>query len=695
LFKAWNANIRNEEKTLKNIQFGARTLPFALLLVGLLAFGPIIPWLGLYWDDWPSLWFLNNWGPSIFPKVFTIDRPLLGALFIFTTSIVGESMIAWQIFGIITRVINAIVLVWFLNILWPGRRFEQFSIAFLYMIYPGFRQQYIPITYSQYFIVHTVFYLSLGTMLLAFKKRRWFWPLILFSIFSSATIMFTVEYFVGLELLRPLLLWWTMEDKIKGWMNRLFHAILRWLPYLALLGIFVVWRGTNETPRGEITIINDFLATPINAVMNLIRDIAEDIFQSTVIAWWDALNLSQLSGTKWFIIAIYAAVLILTSFITILYLAKLNTKEQNDKSDKLSDRQWALEAILVGLYALLAGGWPIWATNMHIDLYFPWDRFTLLMMSGASILFMGLVVLLVRKQIWKAVIVGTAVGLAAGAHFLIAVNYRQDWSIQKDYFWQMVWRMPEIEEGTTLIIPSLPFEYVTDNSLTAPLNWTYAPGNTSFDMPYLMLDLDARVGVVLDDVEEDLSIYMPYRGTSFTGSTSQAIVGFYDPPRCFKVLDPTLDVLWPNKPSLLTIEAIQLSKPDLIQSDPKQPAEPPTHLFGPEPEPNWCYYFEKAELARQNGEWEEITRLGDQALKLGKTFSKETAPELTPFIEGYARSDQWDKALELSLEIKHHTPKIDRLLCQIWSDISKTTEPTEEAVEAYEKIQKKFQCENP
>jgi hypothetical protein len=674
----------------------SRILPFALLLIGLLAFIPIIPWLGLYWDDWPSLWFLNNWGPSIFPKVFTIDRPLLGALFIFTTSLVGESMIAWQIFGIVTRVISALVLVWFLNVIWKEHQFEHYAIAFLYMIYPGFLQQFIPITYSQVYIVLSVFYLSLGTMILAFRNRRWFFPLILISILTSAMTMFTVEYYVGLELLRPILLWMTMEKEIQGWLKRASIAILRWVPFMIILGFFVIWRASNETPRGEITIIDDFLSTPILALTNLLRDIGEDIIQATVIAWKDTLNFAPLIGTKWFIIVIYATVFLLSGLITIFYLWKVKQPEHKSE-DRLSERQWAIEAIVLGVFGLLAGGWPIWATNLHIDLYFPWDRFMLLMMTGASILFMGLVGFAVKKQSYRAIIIGVAVGLAAGLHFLTAVNYRQDWSIQKDFFWQMVWRMPGIEEGTTLVTPSLPFAYVTDNSLTAPLNWTYAPGNTDYDMSYLMLDLDARVGLIIDEIKEGESIYMPYRGTSFLGSTSQAVVGFYDPPRCFKILDPDIDILLPNKPNLLSIESIELSKPELIQINLEQPAQPPMHLFGPEPEPegNWCYYFEKAELALQKGDWQEVARLGDQALLINKTFSKETAPELAPFIEGYARSGDWEKAVELSLEAKRYTPKIDRYLCQLWLNIEETTPSTESSQVAFEKIQNKFQCQQP
>ena len=44
---------------------------------------------------------------------------------------------------------------------------------------------------------------------------------------------------------------------------------------------------------------------------------------------------------------------------------------------------------------------------------------------------------------------------------------------------------------------------------------------------------------------------------------------------------------------------------------------PPPMLFGPEPPHTWCYYFQKADLARQRGDWDEVARLGDEARELG------------------------------------------------------------------------------
>ncbi|MBN1149193.1 MAG: hypothetical protein JXA78_18175 [Anaerolineales bacterium] len=678
---------------MKNIHFGYRTVPLVFLFVLLIAFAPVIPWLGLYWDDWPSLWFLRFFGRSAFPAVFSIDRPLLGGLFILTTSLVGESLIGWQVFGLLTRLVSGLVFAWMLNVLWPGRKYPIIFMALLYLIYPGFKQQYIPITYSQVYVVVSVFFVSLGTMILAYRHRQRFWPLILLSIATSALCMFTVEYYVGLELLRPLFLWLTMQEQERAsFSRRALKTAQRWLPYVALLGVFVLYRLMHETPRGDIIIFDQLRAGPLKALIDLARTVLGDIIEVSLVAWAETLDFSPLFGTKWFVVAGYLVTLAAALALTIIFLAKLRLDAPPEQA---SERRWALEAIAVGLYALAVGGWPIWVTDLHIDLFFPWDRFTLLLMIGVSILFVGLLELALRRYMLRVIVIGLAVGLACGAHFLLAVKYRQDWSFQRTFFWQLAWRAPGLEPGTALMTPGLPFEYVTDNSLTAPLNWIYSPDSASLQMPYMMVNLDARLGLVLDELAPDQPIHMDYRLTEFNGSTSQVVLAYYDPPRCLKVFDPQKDAQWPNRPALLTPEAIQLSNPAWIVSETSAPAQPPAHIFGPEPEHDWCYYFEKAELARQVGDWQEIVNLGEQALHLDKDFVKETAPELMPFIEGYAHSGRWEQALELSLLADRYAPKARYMLCQLWDDLYATTPASPEKQAAYDQARKKLHCELP
>ena len=697
---------------LKEIRFSSKTVPLALVVLCLISFAPLIAFLGFYWDDWPSVWFLHFWGPTIFPDAFAIDRPLQGWLFILTTSLVGESILAWQVFGILTRLASGLALWWVLRLVWPGKTFQTAGVAILFLLYPGFAQQYIPFTYSHMFIVMTGYFTSLAIMILAYRKPRWYWPFTALSIGISLLCMFTLEYFLGLELLRPAILWLISEGDNLSVRQRLRKVVRHWAPYLAVLGFFTIWRYLNETPRAEVIIFDNLRENPAGTLSDLAKTILQDLVEVSALAWGNTLDFSALKDTKNFVVVLYGGVALSVAVLTTLFLARLKpdaadrqvNKSQADAAPptRLSttpkeSRRWAIQAIGLGAFALLAAGWPFWVTNLHIELFFPWDRFTLSMMLGTSLLLVGLIDLIGQKLLVKAVLIGVAAGLAAGLQIRIAMDYRQDWTVQRDFFRQLTWRVPGLEPGTLLLTPEMPFRFVTDNSLTAPVNWIYAPQAwtsqqpPSRQMPFLLANVDARLEMSLPNLETGTPVDFPYRATYFKGSTDQALTLYYDPPRCLKVFDPAIDTLWPNKPDYLD-QAIQLSRPELILTEADPPAQLPLAIFGSEPEHNWCYYFEKAELARQRGAWEEVVRLGDQALALDKKFTKETVPELIPFIEGYARAGQWNKAVKLSLQAYKVQEKTKYILCLLWRNIQEITPASPEGQAAIEQVLDELQC---
>ena len=97
-------------------------------------------------------------------------------------------------------------------------------------------------------------------------------------------------------------------------------------------------------------------------------------------------------------------------------------------------------------------------------------------------------------------------------------------------------------------------------------------------------------------------------------------------------------------------------------------------VYGPEPVHGWCYYFEKADLARQFGKWDEVASLGDQAFQLDDHPNNPV--ERFVFIEGYAHKGDWDRALKLSKEsYKVSKEYVAPLLCRLWKRIE--TETTE------------------
>jgi len=689
--------------------------PIALFILCVISFIPTIYKLGFYWDDWPSIWFYHMWGPLSFKEGFAIDRPLLAYVFMLTTSILGESTLAWQTFGIFTRYLTSLALWWTLVGLWPNNRSQVKWIVILFTVYPGFSQQYISVTYSNAFLVFAMFIFSLGSMIYAIRKPKYFWVLMAASLVSSGLTMFISEYFFGLELFRPVILWIlfnesrpqlsqkpnleevsTRMETGASLKKKLRRVIRYWFPYLGIMGLFLIWRiFLYQTARGKITLFNKINEDPGAALVNLLRTIFIDFIEVHIISWLRPLDPSTITDFDTGVI-IYFIAIVLTGFsLTFLYLWKI--KDTNDENEASSRKKWSIQATLIGIYLFLIAGWPIWVTDLHIELLFPWDRFTIPIMMGVSITISGLISFLTRKSWISALIVGILVGLATGMQFQQRLIYRQEWLSQKNFFWQMTWRAPGIQPGTMILTSEIPFTYYSDNSLTAPLNWLYNPDNTSKEMDFLLHDIEARdqidteEGKDLIELQPGQPMKVKYRAATFDGSTSQALVLFYDPPRCLKVIDPSIDRYLPVKP-LYIREATNLSKPQLIQSEVENPASPPSHIFGPEPVHGWCYYFEKAEYYSQIGDWQKVAEMADKALKLNRHFTEKTIAEVIPFIRGYAMTGRWDKATELTIKAFQTWDKMEYILCDVWSNIADSTSEDERSSAALERIRNEIGC---
>jgi hypothetical protein len=519
-----------------------------------------------------------------------------------------------------------------------------------------------------------------------------FWLIYISSILLSGYSMFAAEYFFGLELLRPILLWFALSESVEDVRQRVKRVGLYWIPYLFMMAAFLVWRLSIPTPRGTITLFDKLAAGPLAALASLAITTVRDLIQVSVIAWMKVVGFSTLGVYDPDILIRYALIVIVTIVLAITYLKFLRGSEfLNLDVEPVSRRRWALQAIFLGLLALLLGGAPIWATNLQVALFFPWDRFTLPMMLGVSLLLAGLIEVLPGFRWQSVVIVGVLVGLAAGLHYRNALSYRREWLMQRDFFWQLVWRAPGIQPGTVLLTTEMPFNYDTDNSLTSPLNWTYAPENRQAEFSYLLYNLESRLSAGLPEFSNNETINETQRLLPFEGSTSQALAVIYDPPACLKVIDPQYDQRLPGKPRYFR-ETLSFSDPNLVLVDVEPEAHPPLNFFGPEPGHDWCYYFEKAELARQTGDWDLIATLGDEAVSDGKKIYRNNVAELAPFIEGYARTGRWDQAIELSEEAYRTWGNMRLILCDIWKDIYQDGALDAQGQAAFSGLQESLQC---
>jgi hypothetical protein len=201
------------------------------------------------------------------------------------------------------------------------------------------------------------------------------------------------------------------------------------------------------------------------------------------------------------------------------------------------------------------------------------------------------------------------------------------------------------------------------------LNWIYAPDFTPPDLPYALIYIRSRLGgQKLPDLKPGTTVIFPYRTVTFRGDTSASVTIYAPASACLRVLDPVYanDLVYERYPRFLK-ESIPLSDPSRIITTGKDMPVMPEGLFGKEPPHTWCYFYEKAELARQSGDWEQVVKLGDDAINHG--YSPGDPYEWLPFIEAYALTDNFNKAEKYTRQAFQTDVKPGTGLCQLWKRV--------------------------
>ncbi len=284
------------------------------------------------------------------------------------------------------------------------------------------------------------------------------------------------------------------------------------------------------------------------------------------------------------------------------------------------------------------------------------------------------------------------IALAVGSHFQSANTFRRAWNVQRQFFWELSWRIPGLKPGTMLISHELPLQFYSDYSLSAPLNMIYAPDYRATEpMPYLLLYTKARLKGSLVSLESGTSVDFNYRATTFEGNTKKSVVIYYPYPACLRVMDNRFT----NKNSIQDLpyqltDAILLSNLGNIIKNPEHPVVPPKSLFGSEPSHGWCYYFYKAELARQENKWETVISLLDDANNLGLKPIHQS--ELLPFVEAYVRTGRWQTALEMAQAAIQTDPSVRTGFCQTFIRIVRDEEPNPPDRDLFNSFNKEFNC---
>lgn len=657
---------------LRRVIFPTWSAPFVLMGVTLAAYGWFAAEQGYAWDDWGFAWVSHYIGRAGLDAYFAVARPFWAHLFAATTSLIGPDPLAWQLFALTARAVWAVTLWWALRLVWPRHPRFVFVAALLALVYPGFSQHSIALVYGHYSLTFALFFVSLALSILSMRAARGKWWMLLLGVGLSALHLFSVEYYFGLELLRPILMWIVAGETLSGG-PRIKRTGRVYFPYGVVVMIFLVWRVFFfRSALYDVTV-----GASAQSLSWVFSNAARSIWTAAVAAWMNIFHAPPLDvmGTR--LTLLYLFVMLAALIALAVYVAR--TRPQSEQAVPESDGRPFGQWIGVGIAAVLLAGIPFLAAGLQVKLIFPADRFTLPFALGVALL-LAAALEFIPKLDWRAAATGALAALAIGAQIQFAFAFREDWRAQENFFWQLSWRAPALKTGTVVVTETSPFRFTDDDALTFAVNWLYAPDYRGGDLPYAQVFLSTRPGLL-----ETPAVEWHLLSTDFFSTTDALLLVKFAPPSCLRILHPIYDADLPLAPlSNGTAAALdELGIPSLRQSEraalpfsnmeqvialPEISARPPELIFQTEPVHAWCFYFEKADLARAMGDWAEVARLGDEAFEA--RFFPSNQSEYLPFIEAYARLGRINEARKLTMETARQMPVLAPALCSLWQRVS-------------------------
>jgi hypothetical protein len=625
-----------------------------------LAYLPLISQLGFYRDDWYQLWAGTIHGPNSIATLFSIDRPCMGLIYSRVYSILGNGPIAWQIYSFLLRLIGALILLWMLRRLWPSERVLTTLIVVLFSIYPGFLQQPNANTFSNQLLGYTLSILSVAFTLKATTSdsgpgRTLFFAL---SLLTALSYWLIYEYMIGMEGFRVLVVWVTFKTRNKA-TSSVPREVLKYLaPFLVLIAGYLIWRIVlfeNLRAATEVgLVISRFQLEPLKSLLTVTIEGIKDIIEATFFAWsvpvYDQFVRAELREQT-----LAIAIGLVGSVLVYVYIHIPEDREPIvAPGSGLAPRASVSEMLAVGILTVVSTIGPVIVAGRDIHWHSGFDRYTLHVTVGVSLFVIGFLWAVAHHRVapWLVTIL---VLFSIGAHYLNSLHWKGFWDSQRQMWWQLAWRAPDLSDGT-LLIAEIPVDgFLEDYEIWGPANLIYSTDTTTIDVAAEILNQET-VDKIRFGSEEDRAMRAIIQ--FHKDFESVLILAYPSFGSCLHVLDGRrMEV--PRSASSMLQSIARYSDVNRVLPTENQ-STPLEELFGPEPSHDWCYYYQKADLARQTGAWTEIIDLGEEVFRLG--LLPDDRSEWMPFLEGYVALGLEERATTLADLIRQKEP-IRKSLC--------------------------------
>ena len=576
----------------------------------------------------------------------------MGLIYSQMYSILGDSPLPWQIYSYLLRLTGALVLFWILRQLWSKTGAFTALAAILFVVYPGFLQQPNGNTFSNQLLGYTLSLVSIAFTLLAVRATRGKSKVLWYSLALGSAVAYWLiyEYMIGMEAFRVVAVWVALDS---GRTQRIRATIRSLLPFAPPLMVYLGWRVfAYESGRGVLNtgaVVARFRSDLPRSVASIGLEWGKDILE-TSLAGWAVPVYQRFTGAglseQW-------VALVIGAFAAGLFIAYSTWLGRS--SDHQGSRVNTRVVLVAGLFIILVTTAPVIIAGRDVHWHSGFDRYTLHVTVGIALLMTGLIWLVASPRL-RPWIGALLILISVGTHYLNALHWEAFWESQRQMWWQLSWRAPDLRKGT-LLTAEIPVDgFLEDYEIWGPANLIYSQSTPTIEIAAEIMNEETaeKIRFGSDEIRAMRAIIQFEKDFDNT-----LILAYPSFGSCLHVIDGRRLEL-PRTTSGLMKTVARFSDIGQIVID-TPGVQPPATVFGPEPDYGWCYYFQKADLARQAEDWNEVVRLGDEARRLGLRPSDRS--EWMPFLDGYAVVGDKVSADEVATLIRQKEP-IRRTLCE-------------------------------
>lgn len=597
----------------------------ATILIGLaiLSYGVFLPGLGYYWDDWRVLWIGSGRLPTNLLENYAY-RPGTAWLFQLLNRFVGMNHHLAHGLALASRFFGALTLWRIVRVVWPGCPTPAFAAGALFLVYPGFTQQSIPLTYQNYHVGILLCLLSILASL-GFSSARP--PGIRRPIALGTALILQVMYLlvfdgmVAWEVIRATLFLVVAASFSSSAWGAVRFAVKWMVPYVVTVLGFIVWRGVFvRATRSDVDVsvlLRDWLSLSLGQMaMKIPAEMLNSVLDSVIYAWpvqaWRGVDERDK--------VVLGGVLAATIAASLAYSRLRRWVDEPTGS-------WARGFLLVGAISLPAIAAFQSLTRKIGHLEGENNRFTYVAGVAAVFLVLGLSGTLLGRR-GTVALATLLVGLSTLSNLAHGATYKRWWDAERSLIWQLAWRAPEIEPGTVVVVARpRPDDWTGTewpHDINGPLNLRY----TAAETPLLGLYLNPPSVALMESLSEGRrdevrELYQSYLINFYDSSVASGfqedppgvlLMSLATPESTLRVVDPEhmeeLPETAPGLPPLMRSlrPLARYSRIGLIRGS-GPVGEATERLVGREPWMAWARHFQQAELARQLGHRDELVRL--------------------------------------------------------------------------------------